>query len=45
MDPTTVEAAKSVAQQGGYTLVGTPVEFNVIASYKGNTTPVNEFSS
>ncbi|KQY94362.1 hypothetical protein ASD24_02030 [Paenibacillus sp. Root52] len=45
VDPTTVEAAKSVAQQGGYTLVGTPVEFNVLASYNGNTTPVNEFSS
>ncbi|MEK4660623.1 S-layer homology domain-containing protein [Priestia sp. FSL H7-0729] len=45
VDPTTLEAAKSVAQQGGYTLVGTPVEFNVIASYDGNTTSVNEFSS
>ncbi|MBR2566026.1 MAG: S-layer homology domain-containing protein [Paenibacillus sp.] len=45
VDPTIVQAAKSVAQQGGYTLVGTPVEFNVIASYNGKTTPVNEFSS
>lgn len=45
VDPTTAQAAKSVAQQGGYTLVGTPVEFNVIASYNGKTTPVNEFSS
>jgi uncharacterized repeat protein (TIGR02543 family) len=45
VDPTTVEAAKSVAKQVGYTLVGTPVEFNVIAIYNGNTAPVNEFSS
>lgn len=45
VDPTTLQAAKSVSQQAGYTLVGTPVEFNVIASYNGNTTPVNKFSS
>ncbi|KAA8785122.1 hypothetical protein EC604_14855 [Paenibacillus amylolyticus] len=45
VDPTTVQAAKSVSQQAGYTLVGTPVEFNVIASYNGKTTTVNEFSS
>ncbi|WP_408891942.1 cadherin-like beta sandwich domain-containing protein [Paenibacillus taichungensis] len=45
VDPTRVQAAKKVAQRGGYTLVGTPVEFNVIASYNGNTTPVNDFSS
>jgi len=45
VDPTTVQAANSVSQQAGYTLVGIPVEFNVIASYNGKTTPVNEFSS
>ncbi|MDT0125379.1 S-layer homology domain-containing protein [Paenibacillus sp. RRE4] len=45
VDPTTLQAAKSVSQQAGYTLVGTPVEFNVNASYNGNTTPVNKFSS
>ncbi|WP_025681551.1 cadherin-like beta sandwich domain-containing protein [Paenibacillus massiliensis] len=42
---TTVQAAESAAQQGGYTLVGSPVEFNVTATYDGKKVAVNQFNS
>lgn len=41
----TVQAAESAAQQGGYTLVGSPVEFNVTATYDGEKVTVNQFNS
>ena len=42
---TTVQAAGAAAQQGGYTLVGSPVEFNVTATYDGNNVAVDQFNS
>lgn len=45
LSTTTIQAAEVAAQQGGYTLVGSPVEFNVTATYDGKNIAVDQFNS
>lgn len=42
---TTLQAAELAARQGRYTLLGSPVEFNVTATYDGKNIAVDQFNS